>query len=54
MESILKVRKRRARRSRPIVYDKPEKSMLSTGQFAIAIVALAFIVGLIYRYLTLK
>ena len=54
MESILKVRKRRGKRSRPVVYDKPEKSMLSVWQFAIAILTLAFIVGLIYRYLILK
>jgi hypothetical protein len=54
MESILKVAKRRGKRSRSVVYDKPEKSMLSAWQFAIAILALAFVIRPIYRYVILK
>lgn len=51
METTLKVRSRRRKRWRAVVYDQPEKSRLTPLQFAIALLLLIITLSLTYRLL---
>ena len=54
MESILKVKERRGKRTREVVFDKPENSILSTRHFIIAISIVILAIGLVIKYLVLE
>ena len=54
LESILKVKERRGKRTREVVFDKPENSILSTRQFIIAISIVILAIGLVIKYLVLE